>query len=189
VTGPTKTSVPSASEITIMALVAVLIVVGKSLLRMPIGISGHAGVLWIGALVVGRALVRRPGAATMMGFVGGVLVVLVQPSDAGLLLGVAKYALPGLVLDPLFPLLGRFDRLQPAIVAGATAHATKFAVDLVQGLVAGVPAGVLLAGSTLDLVAHVAFGALGGLLGALVLRGLAKANLPQLRGVAEGDDT
>lgn len=175
-------------DITVMALVAVLIVVGKSLLRMPISVSGHAGVLWIGALLVGRGVVRKPGAATMMGLVGGVLVALIQPSDSGLFFGVAKYMLPGLVLDGLFPLFGRFDRLVPGIVAGATAHAAKVAVDLVQGLVAGLPTSVLFAGLTFDLVAHIAFGALGGLLGALVLRALIKADVPQLRGFQEAGD-
>jgi hypothetical protein len=97
--------------------------------------------------------------------------------------------LPGLVLDVLFPLFGRFDRLLPAIVAGATAHAAKVAVDLLQGLVAGLPTNILFAGLTLDLVAHIAFGALGGLLGALVLRALLKANIPQLRGVAKASET
>jgi ABC-type thiamin/hydroxymethylpyrimidine transport system permease subunit len=188
-TGAKKRGGFSVGDITVMALVAVLIVVGKSLLRMPISISGHAGVLWIGALVVGRGVVRKPGAATVMGLVGGLLVALVQPSDAGLLFGVAKYMLPGLVLDVLFPLFGRFDRLLPAIVAGATAHAAKVAVDLLQGLVAGLPTNILFAGLTLDLVAHIAFGALGGLLGALVLRALLKANIPQLRGVAKASET
>ena len=180
-----KKNVFTVSDITVMALVAVLIVVGKSLLRMPISVPGHAGVLWIGALVVVKAVVRKPGAATVMGLVGGALVALIQPSDAGLFFGVAKYVLPGLVLDALFPLLGRFDRLLPAIVAGATAHVAKVTLDLAQGLVTGLPTHVLLAGLTLDLVAHVAFGALGGLLGALVLRALMKTKVPQLGGLDE----
>jgi ABC-type thiamin/hydroxymethylpyrimidine transport system permease subunit len=183
-----KKGVFTVSDITVMALVSVLIVVGKSLLRMPISVSGHAGVLWIGALVIGKAVVRKPGAATVMGLVGGVLVTLVQPSDAGLFFGVAKYVLPGLVLDVLFPLFGRFDRMLPAIVAGALAHAAKVAVDLVQGLVAGLPTNILFAGLTFDLVAHIAFGALGGLLAALVLRALTKARVPQLRETAEAGD-
>lgn len=181
-----KKNVFTVSDITVMALVSVLIVAGKGLLRMPIGVPGHAGVLWIGALVVGKAVVRKPGAATVMGLVGGALVALIQPSDAGLFFGAAKYVLPGLVLDALFPLLGRFDRLLPAIVAGGAAHAAKVAVDLARGLAAGLPTQVLFAGLSLELVAHVAFGALGGLLGALVLRALAKAGVPQLSTLEEG---
>lgn len=179
----------SVSDITVMGLVSVLIVVGKSFLRMPISVSGHAGVLWIAALVVGRMVVRKPGAATMMGFVGGLLVAIVQPSPSGFVFGIAKYVLPGLVLDLLVPMLGRLDRIIPAIVVGATAHAAKVAVDVVQGVVAGLPTNVLVAGLTFDLITHIAFGALGGLLAALVLRALMKAKVPQLRGVAEASDT
>jgi hypothetical protein len=171
----------AAADIAVMALVAAMIVVGKSLLRMPVSVPGHAGVLWIAALVIGRGVVRRPGAATLMAFVGGLLVALIQPSDAGLVFGVAKYVLPGLVLDLLVPVLGRLDRVLPAVVAGAAAHAAKLAVDVVQGLVAGLPTTVLVAGLTLDSIFHIAFGALGGLLGALVLRALMRARIPQLR--------
>lgn len=166
---------------TVIALVAVMILVGKTVLRMPIQLSGHAGVLWIAALVIGRGVVRRPGAATFMALVGGLLVAFMQPADAGIFFTVAKYVVPGMLLDGLAPLLGgRFDRFVPAIAAGAAAHAGKVAVDLVQGVVAGIPAPVLAVGLTAQLALHIAFGALGGLLAALVLRTLMRARIPQL---------
>jgi hypothetical protein len=171
---------------TVIALVAVMILLGKTLLRMPISVSGHAGVLWIAALLIGRGVVRRPWSATLMAVIGGLLVAVAQPNDSGLFFTVAKYAAAGLVLDALAPMLGgRFDRLLPAVVAGAAAHAGKVVVDLVQGLVAGVPAGVLAAGLTASTALHIAFGALGGLLAALVLRALMRARIPQLADLAD----
>ena len=189
-------STPSIShtrvrELTTIALIAVMVLIAKTVLRMPIKLPGHSGVLWIALLLIGRFIVRRPGAATAMGLIGGTLIALFQPSDAGLLFSVAKYVLPGLVLDVLAPLFGaRFDLFMPAIVSGATAHASKVAVDLVQGCVAGLRGAFLLAGTTAALVFHIAFGALGGLVAVLVLRMLIRARVPQVVRVAgNGDST
>jgi len=176
----------AVSDMTVIALVAVMILVGKTVLRMPIQVSGHAGVLWIAALVIGRGVVKRPGAATLMALIGGLLVAFMQPNDSGLLFTVGKYVIPGMLLDTLTPLLGgRLDRTLPAIVAGAAAHAGKVAVALLQGVVAGVPASVLAFGLTADLALHIAFGALGGFLAALVLRGLLRARIPQMADLAD----
>ena len=176
------------SELTTIALIAVLILIAKTVLRMPIRVSGHAGVLWIAALIVGRTAVRRPGAATLMGFLGGTLVALFQPADAGPFFTIAKYVLPGMVLDVLAPLFAdRFDRIVPAVVAGAAAHASKVAVDLVEGLIAGLRGPLLMTGLTLSLVLHIAFGALGGLIAALVLRTMIRAHVPQVAGLV-GED-
>ncbi len=172
----------AVGEITVIALVAVMILLGKSVLRLPIQVSGHGGVLWIAAMLIGRAAVRRPGATTLMGFVGGVLVALMQPGDAGFFFTVGKYLLPGITLDVLAPLVGRLDQVTPAILAGAAAHSSKLVVDVLQQIVAGLPAALVVAGLTIDSVLHIAFGALGGLLAALTLQALIRARIPQLRG-------
>jgi ABC-type thiamin/hydroxymethylpyrimidine transport system permease subunit len=174
----------TTGQLTVIALVAVLVVIAKTVLRLPISVSGHGGVLWIAALIVGRAAVRRPGAATLMGFLGGMLVAIMQPSDAGMLLAVAKYVIPGIILDVLAPLFGdRFDRVPFAMLAGAAAHAGKVLVDVVQGYMAGLRGPLLVAGITSELLLHIAFGALGGLIAALLLRTLLRAGLPQFAGL------
>lgn len=175
----------TTSQITVIALVAVLVVVAKTVLRLPIKVPGHAGVLWIAALIVGRVAVRRPGAATLMGLVGGTLVAIVQPSEAGLFFAVAKYVIPGIILDVLAPLFGdRLDRIPFAMAAGAAAHAGKVVVDVVQAYAAGLRGPLLFAGLTWELMLHIAFGALGGLIAALLLRTLLRAGLPQFDGLA-----
>lgn len=183
-TKPT-TSRFSTGQITVIALVAVLVVIAKTVLRLPIKVPGHAGVLWIAALIVGRAAVRRPGAGTLMGLLGGTLVAIMQPSDAGLVFTVAKYVIPGIILDVLAPLFGeRFDLVPFAMVAGAAAHAGKVLIDFVQGYAAGLRGPLLFAGLTWELLLHIAFGALGGLIAALLLRTLLRAGLPQFDGLA-----
>jgi len=166
---------------TVIALVAVMVLIAKTVLRMPIKVPGHGGVLWIAALLIGRSVVRYPGAATLMGLLGGTLVAIFQPGDSAMFFTVAKYVLPGMVLDVLAPLFDeRFDQMLPAMLAGGAAHASKVVVDLVQGVAAGVPRNLLMAGFTVELVLHIAFGALGGLVAAIVLRALIRAQIPQL---------
>jgi hypothetical protein len=189
VTDKPTTARLKTAEITVIALVAVLVVVAKIALRMPIKVSGHAGVLWIAALIVGRAAVRRPGAATLMALIGGTLVAILSPSDGGLVFTVAKYVVPGVILDVLAPLFGdRFDSVPIAIVSGAAAHAGKVAVDLVQGLAFGLRGPVLWAGFTADLLLHIGFGALGGLIAALLIRTLVRAQVPQFVGLARAGE-
>ena len=174
---------------TVIALVAVLVLVAKTVLRVPIKVSGHAGVLWIAALMIGRSAVRYPAAATIMGLIGGTLVAVFQPSDAGSLFTVLKYVLPGIALDLLAPLVGgRFDHVVPAMISGAAAHATKVLVDVVQGLVAGIPGPLLYAGLTVSLALHIAFGALGGLIAAQIVGILIRAQVPQMASAPDRED-
>jgi len=174
---------PTVQDMTVIALVAVLVLVSKTVLRMPIKVPGHAGVLWIAALMVGRSAVRYPIAATLMGLLGGTLVAIFQPSDAGPVFTVFKYVMPGMVLDMLLlPLGGRFERIVPSMIVGGAAHSTKVLVDLAQGLVAGITGPILYAGLTASLVLHIAFGALGGLIAAKIVAILVRARIPQMAG-------
>lgn len=175
----------AVGDITVIALVSVMMLIGKTVLRVPINIPGHAGVIWIASMIVGRGAIRKPGAATVMGLIGGLLVAFAQPNDGGLFFTVAKYALVGFTLDMLAPLVGRFDRIVPAVFAGAVAHGSKVAIDVIQDFVFGLPTWWIVTDLTKNLVLHIAFGALGGLLGALILQALIRARIPQLRDVSE----
>lgn len=183
----TRRPVPVA-DLTVIALIGVAIVVGKTVLRLPIHLPGHSGIFWIAAMIVGRRIVRFNGAATMMGLVGGILVAIIQPSDGGFFFAVAKYVCAGVVLDLFTPLVaGRLDRLVPGILAGALAHTGKVVVDVAQSFAAGLPPSVIAAGLTIDTVAHIAFGALGGLIGVTILRTLVRARIPQLASLGDAE--
>jgi hypothetical protein len=161
-----------------IALVSALIIAGKFYLRMPIHLPGHSGVIWMALLVIGVGLVGRRGAGTLIGLLSGVLAMIFLPGKEGLLVGV-KYFVPGLTVDVLLPLLGgRIDRYLTAIVIAAAAHSTKLAASYFLGLAAGISAEYLALGIGLAATLHLAFGAIGGALGAVVLRMLRRAGVP-----------
>ncbi len=160
-----------------IALIGALIIAGKFYLRMPIHVPGHSGVIWMALLVVGVGLVKRPWAGTLIGLVSGVLAMFFLPGKEGILVGV-KYFVPGVTVDLLLPLFGgRLDNYLVAIVIAAAAHTAKLAADYFLGLAAGIPLDFLALGIGLAATLHVGFGALGGALGALVLKMLRRAGI------------
>lgn len=161
----------------IIALVSALIIGAKFYLRMPLHIPGHSGLFWMALMVVGVGLVRRPGAGTLIGLLTALLATALLPGRQGLLTGV-KYFIPGLLFDILVPLLGgRLDRTTVAVVIAAAANVAKLATAYVIGLVAGIPSGFLALGLGFASTTHLVFGALGGLLGSIVLRRLLRAGI------------
>lgn len=161
----------------IIALVSALIIGAKFYLRMPLHIPGHSGLFWMALMVVGVGLVRRPGAGILIGVLTALLATALLPGRQGLLTGV-KYFIPGLLFDVLVPILGgRLDRPAVAMVVAAAANVAKLATAYVIGIIAGIPAGFLALGLGFASTTHLVFGALGGLLGSLVLRRLLKAGL------------
>lgn len=167
-------------EITALALISALIVLGKSLIRLPIQVPGHSGVFWMALLVIGRGMVRRRSAGTLMGVVSGILALALAPGREGLLVAV-KYAAAGASLDGYVALVG--ERLRSTVVAtlgGAVSNVAKLVTSLLMGMALGIQGGYLAVGLGMAAVTHVFFGALGGLLGALVLGRLDAIGLPQL---------
>jgi hypothetical protein len=163
----------------VIALVSALIIAAKFYLRMPLHVPGHSGVLWMALLIIGAGLVRRPGAGTLIGLLTAVLAVMFVPGREGIFVGV-KYFVPGVIVDVLTPVLGgRLDRYPTAMAVGACAHVGKLTAAYLMGLALGVPSGFLALGLGFATTTHVAFGLLGGLLGAFVLIRLTRAGIPR----------
>ncbi len=159
-------------DIVLLSLVAALVTVGTVLVHVPLHIPGKSGVVWIALLVVGRGLVRKPGAGLLMGLVAGVLVTLIGLGSESIFTW-TRFASAGLVLDATTWAVGG-DLTKPwaAALAGAAAHLAKLVTMTVVGLLLGLPATVMAVGLGLAATTHAVFGAVGGLLGALVLREL-----------------
>ena len=159
----------AAREIVLIALISAMVVLAKVFFKTPIRVPGHSGVIWMGLYVIGRGVVPRTGAGTVIGVVSGILATVMNPGTSGLLVGV-KYLTSGVVLDIVaFLSRERLDNPVVGVIAGTLAHLAKLSANLGVALLLGLPAGFIALGLGYSAVTHVIFGALGGLLGALVL--------------------
>jgi hypothetical protein len=161
-------------DLLLIALVAALCMLAKQLLRVPVNIPGHSGVLWVALFVICRGLVDKRGTGVLLGLIAGLLAQFAGfghqgPFEwtkwlaAGIVLEVLTLALPGDLRSP-----GK------AAVVGAALHLGKLAALTLAGLILRVPVALLLLGFGWSATSHVLFGALGGVLGALALRELRK---------------
>lgn len=162
----------------VIALVSALIIAGKFFLRIPLHIPGHSGLFWMALMVVGVGLVDRRGAGTLIGLLTAILATFFLPGGSqGILVGL-KYFIPGVLFDVMTPLLGgRLDRVAVAVVIAASANVAKLGTAYIVGVIAGLPGGFLALGLGVAATTHLIFGALGGLVGSLVLSRLLRAGI------------
>jgi hypothetical protein len=171
-------------DLLLIALIAALCILAKLVLRIPIHIPGHSGVLWVALYVIGRGLVDKRGAGVLLGIVTGLLATFAGFGDTGPLEWV-KWVAAGVILEVLVLVLPADLRswLKAAIV-GAGLHLGKLAGLTLAGLILRLPFAVLFLGVGFSATTHVLFGIAGGLLGAAVLRELRK--IPFLDAQARG---
>jgi len=176
-------------ELVVLALIAALLVGTKIVLNLPLRVPGHSGIFWMAYLIVGRGLVRKRGAGALLGLVSGLLAVLIVGGREGLLVWV-KYFAPGVVMDMGATMSReRLDSPLMGALVGATANAAKLTSSLIVSLLLGIPAGYLAIGLGLAAVSHVGFGALGGWLGALILRSLRRLRVPSIEALSPSEAT
>lgn len=160
-----------------IGLISALIIVGRSLIHIPLKIPGHTGIFWMALLVIGKGVVKKPTAGTMIGLITGIVATVLIPGKEGLLTGV-KYLAPGVTLDLVAPLVGgELSRPLAGALAGGLAHMAKLFSALIMGVVLGIPAGFLTWGLGVAALSHAVFGVLGGWLGAFVLGRLKRAGV------------
>lgn len=131
----------------------------------PLGIPGHSGVLWLGAMIAGRALVNKDGAGTLMGAsiaIWGLPVGL----NNGFAHNLGLYAATGLALD-LLARVKFFSVRNPAgaVLTGIGAHLAKFLFNSSGVLFSSVVKNFLVFGFFKAAGLHIIFGAGAGLLG------------------------
>jgi hypothetical protein len=138
------------------------------------GVPGSSGVLWIGALVIGRSTVRWTGAGTL---IGAGVAVWGLPLGLGHSFGydIALYTCAGLFLDFMARIPG-VNILNPvgAGACGLVSHVAKFGFIVYSTYFASVSRHFLVVGLLKSALLHAAFGIAGGLLGWLAVRGAKK---------------
>ena len=157
-----------------MALLLLLLGVGSvvlpAILRSPLKLPGHQGLVSMALLMSGRTLSRYRWAASVSSVGAGMTALLpLWGSDDPILW--LTYLVPGLVIDVGLLFAGRWREQMwfLALLAGL-AYGTKPLLRLAAGAIFGWPYGSLLSGVLYPLVLHILFGAIGGLIGVGVVR-------------------
>ncbi len=154
-------------------LAQVLFLIGMGLvatlmkkITFPLEIPGHSGVLWLGTLVAGRALIRRDGAGLLMGASMAMWAIPVGLKQ-GFIYNLGLYGASGLTLD-MVARLPKISIRHPlgAIFCGMMAHMVKFGFIAYPVLVLGITnKKFMLVGPVETGLLHLAFGGAAGLLG------------------------
>jgi hypothetical protein len=155
-------------ELFLLAFFATGLVLARAALRWHLHVSGHSMFATALLLVLARACVQRPGAATIAGALAGAACAALGMGKGGPLL-VLKLALPGAMVD-VGAALAPAVLVRPLLAAslGAVAGATDFLPVAIVELLADLPLDVVLWHAALSAGAKAAFGAAGAAAGAAI---------------------
>ncbi len=168
----------SIYEITVMSLLGALTAVLQVALRIPMGVAGHTGIYLVIPIIIGVAIVRKPGAGTYIGLIFGLISAFYGGGDNPDYAVFFRYFAMGFSVDVLaIPFKGHLDNPFVGIILGMASNVSKLIVMFVIDTLIGMPMGFLVLGLGTVSVLHMIFGAIGGLLSALVLKRLYKGGV------------
>lgn len=156
----------------VVVLAASAFVAVRAVLRLPLSLPGHNVGLFTLFLVLAAGTVRRPPAGAAYGALAGLLALVVGIGAADGPAVVARYALPGLLVDVALVAGARLDRRGWGLALGATAGLLKLAVSLGWAAVVGQPVEWIATQALVAIPVHLASGALGGWVGATLVERL-----------------
>lgn len=134
----------------------------SKLIRIPIHVPGHSGLIWIAILTLGCLLIKKRGSGTLMGVTAGFLAYVFGIGNEGPFV-FFKYFLPGFSMDLIFKLIPKVkEKWYSVALTGAFSHFTKLLVNYVIGTILNLPQGYLLMGIQASFINHGIFGFLGG---------------------------
>jgi hypothetical protein len=155
-----------------LTMFGVIIALANEVLRLPLHLPGHTSIWWMGILVLGVGLIPRLGAGTIMGLVSGILAVVFGLGGHGVL-DFFMYLIPGVLLDILAVLFRyHLEYLLIGTICGALISLSKLLVSLGVGTLLHMSLGFLFLGLAFPLVAHLVFGAVGGVIAAVLIKRL-----------------
>ena len=154
------------NEIALMSLMGGLVFVMKTAFRMPLGIPGHTGIFLVIPVILGVAIIQKPGSGTYIGLVSGVLLSFFGLSGMHVF-DVFQITAFGASIDAVgYAFRYRMESIQVGVLAGIAGNLAKMVVNFAVNLAIGVPFVVVAVGAGISSVSHVLFGALGGLISA-----------------------
>ena len=165
----------STFQLILLALFSVLIVVAKVVLHLPLHLPGHSGVFWMAILVVARGLVPKAGALSLVGLTSGLIATFMGVGNKGPIYTLLSYLSAGIAVDMVSLFLGGVNNVVTAGMAGVAGNVVKVLTKAFLAIVLEIPAGFIALGFAFFIFTNIIFGALGGVLGWLILRALHKA--------------
>lgn len=155
-----------------LTMFGTIIAILKNILRTPMHLPGHTSIYWMGILVLGKGLIPKFGAGSIMGIVSGILAVILGSGKEGVFV-FFKYFVPGLLLDFLAILfLNKLESPWVGAICGALISLSKLAVSLILGIALDLPMVFLTIGLGFSSISHVIFGAAGGAIAAVLIKRL-----------------
>ncbi len=151
-------------EAILLGFCAVFIVLTKAMLRMKLGISGHAMFFTLFFLQLSRGCIPKAGAATLVGLLAGVVSIALGLGGAKGPVIILDFVLAGFVVDfagILFPRLPSSYLI--CILVGGIAASCKGATSGVLELLAGAPATIVIRKTLVEGLPAIAFGMLGSM--------------------------
>ncbi|MCK9306913.1 MAG: ECF transporter S component [Methanoculleus sp.] len=165
------------NEIALMSLMGGLVFVMKTAFRMPLGIPGHTGIFLVIPVIIGVAIIRKPGSGTYIGLVSGVLLSFFGLSGMHVF-DVFQYTALGASIDAAgYVFRYRMESVPFGVLAGIAGNLAKMVVNFAVDLAIGVPFVVVAVGAGISSVSHVLFGALGGFVSAYLVARLIKTGV------------
>ena len=165
----------STFELILLALFAVLVVVAKVVLRLPLRLPGHSGIFWMAILVVAQGLVPKKGAVSLVGLTSGLLAAFMGLGDQGPIYTFFSYLAAGVAVDLVSLFLGGIEHAVPAALAGILSNVAKLLTKTALAMLLDIPAGFVAMGLLVSFGTTTLFGGLGGILGWLILKALRRA--------------
>lgn len=153
-----------AADVSLALVIGLIATLAKRYLDFHLGIPGHAGVGWIAVLVFGRLINGRPGMATLAGLSMGLWGIPIGLGHS-IAYNILLYGMAGGLLDSGALLRLPLRRAWGAVLAGLVVHLAKYGFIFANAALSGILKRVEVFGFLRALGNHLAFGALGGLLG------------------------
>ena len=170
---PTEWALPWWEALLLMGS-GVLAVMLHRTFDASLSLPGHHGLEWMALMIIGRLASRFRGAGTLTS-VGASLASILPFWHGGDPFTPLLYLLPGPVIDLAFRYLpGYTEKVWFLMFVAGLAHMTKPVARLIINLTTGWPFGSFRFGVAYPVLGHFFYGAIGGLLGALVILGIHK---------------
>jgi hypothetical protein len=163
-------------EALLLAFFAIFIVLARAALRWHLHVPGHSMFGTALFLLLARACVAQPWAASATGLLAGLATAALGMGQGGPIL-ILRMLLPGLVVDAGARLRARgargapFGALEGAVIGALAGSVTFFPTALVEAL-AGTAGDLVVRHALVSAGAKAVFGALGGLAAAAIARRL-----------------